>query len=105
MPRKERIEHQLSTEFTPLFLTVEDESSQHHVPKDAQTHYKITMASAQFVQVSRVNRHRLVNHLLKEEFNTGMHALSMHLYTPEEWETKSTTTPASPSCRDGYQNK
>ena len=105
MSRKERIERQLTIEFTPLFLNVEDESSNHHVPIDAQTHYKITMASAQFTQISRINRHRMVNNVLKEEFNSGMHALSMHLYSPEEWESQTSAAPPSPSCRDGYKNK
>jgi BolA protein len=105
MSRKERIEQQLSTKFAPLFLTVEDESGNHHVPENAQTHYKITMASPQFTHTTRINRHRLINDLLKNEFETGMHALSMYLYSPEEWETKNHSVPPSPSCLDGYKNK
>lgn len=105
MSRRERIEQQLITEFSPIYLSVEDESSNHHVPENAQTHFKIVMAAEQFASLSRINRHKLLNKLLKNEFDNGMHALSMHLYSPEEWQLQSTTILQSPSCRDGYKNK
>ncbi|RUR11140.1 BolA family transcriptional regulator [Legionella sp. km772] len=105
MSRKERIQEHLLNEFNPLFLLVEDESSNHHVPENAQTHYKIIMASPKFNELSRVHRHRLVNKLLQEEFDTGMHALSMHLFTPTEWESQDKSGFKSPPCRDGYKNK
>lgn len=103
MSRQERMQQQLIQEYAPVYLNVEDESYQHHVPDDAQTHYKITMVSAVFSSLSRINRHRLINSLLKEEFNQGLHALSMHLYTPEEWEQKGESVPQSPACVDGYK--
>lgn len=105
MSRKERIEQQLLSEFNPLFLLVEDESKNHHVPENAQTHFKIIMATPQFTDLSRIHRHRLINKLLKEELDTGMHALSMYLYSPTEWETQDKSHLNSPSCRDGYKNK
>lgn len=104
MSRKERIEKLFKTEFSPLFLTVEDESQNHHVPENAQTHFKIIAAAAQFEGLTRVQRHRLINTLLQNEFDTGMHALSMFLYSLEEWNAKK-TVPESPNCRDGYKNK
>lgn len=102
MTRKDRIDQQLTSELSPIFLSVEDESHNHHVPENAQTHFKIIMASTQFVGLTRVQRHRLINTLLKNEFDTGMHALSMFLYSPEEWEVKQ-SVPQSPNCRDGYK--
>ncbi|KTD57797.1 BolA family protein [Legionella shakespearei] len=104
MSRKERIEEQLSIHLSPVFLNVEDESGNHHVPEGAQTHFKVTAVSAQFKDLSRVARHRLVNDLLKAEFTTGLHALSMHLYTAEEWELKKDGVLKSPACKDGYKN-
>ena len=102
MSRKDRIEQQLISEFSPLSLIVEDESKNHHVPENAQTHFKIIMTAAQFSGITRVQRHRLINTLLKNEFDMGMHALSMFLYSPEEWEEKK-AVPQSPNCRDGYE--
>ncbi|KGP62738.1 regulator of murein genes BolA [Legionella norrlandica] len=105
MSRKQRIEEKLISELSPVFLTVEDESINHHVPKDAETHFRIIAVSKCFNDLTRVNRHKLVNRLMKEEFNLGLHALSMHLYTSEEWCTQQSSLLKSPVCRDGYKNK
>lgn len=104
MSRKIRIEEMLNQELSPVYLNVDDESSNHHVPQGAETHFKVTAASSKFIGLSRIARQRLVNHLLANEFDIGLHALSMHLYTPDEWE-KNQTVPKSPSCLDGYKNK
>lgn len=105
MSRKERIEQELSLELSPLYLSVEDESSNHHVPEGAQTHFKVIAVSAKFTNLNRVSRHRLVNQLLKQEFDSGLHALSLHLYTVEEWSNKNQSVLNSPSCKDGYKNR
>ncbi|MBL7479397.1 BolA family protein [Legionella bononiensis] len=105
MSRKLDIEHQLSGELSPIFLTVEDESKNHHVPEGAETHFKVTVVSSRFNELSRIARHRMVNNLLKAEFDKGLHALSMHLYTESEWNQKITPVLKSPSCKDGYKNR
>lgn len=105
MPRKDRIEKLLHREFSPLFLQVEDESKNHHVPQGAQTHFKIVMAAKTMTTLPRIDRHKLLNKLLKAEFDTGMHALSMHLYSPDEWLKYNQQVLSSPSCKDGYKNK
>lgn len=104
MSRKSAIEQQLTKELTPVFLNVENESGNHHVPEGSETHFKVTLVSSQFNDLTRVARHRIVNQLLKNEFNTGLHALSMHLYTLEEWAKKSDSVLKSPPCKDGYKN-
>ena len=104
MSRKERIEQKLK-ELSPSFLSVEDESRNHHVPEGAQTHFKVVAVSAQFRELNRVARHRLVNHLLSNEFELGLHALSLHLYTSEEWDSKNKSVLNSPACKDGYKNR
>lgn len=103
MSRKERIEQQLTSKLSPAYLSVEDESSNHHVPAGAQTHFKVIAVSAQFTGLNRVARHRLVNHLVAQEFELGLHALSLHLYTDEEWTNKNQSVLNSPSCKDGYK--
>ncbi len=104
MSRKERMAQLLNQELAPIYLNVEDESGNHHVPQGAETHFKITAVSSRFIDLTRIARHRLLNHFLSKEFELGLHALSMHLYTPDEWE-KNKTVLQSPSCRDGYKNK
>lgn len=102
--RKQTITHQLTDAFQPSFIQVEDESGNHHVPENAQTHFKVIVVSTAFDNLTRVARHKLVNNLLKEQFAQGMHALSMHLYTASEWALKNQTVMNSPNCKDGYKH-
>lgn len=104
MSRQARIIELLTQHFNPTYLMVEDESGNHHVPKGSESHFKITLASLEFTDKTQVARHRLVNALVKDEFNTGLHALSMHLYTPKEWDSKQHSVLESPKCRDGFGN-
>lgn len=102
MTRKLRIAELLKQKLSPTYLNVEDESHHHHVPENAQTHFKVTLVSSELMNTTRVARHRLVNQLLSEEFALGMHALSLHLYTPEEWSARGESVLKSPNCRDGF---
>ncbi len=105
MSRHTRIQELIHAKFFPTVLKIEDESKFHHVPQNMETHFKITIVSDDFSGLTRVARHRLINHLLQEELNTGLHALSLHLYTAEEWVKYEQTGLKSPPCQDGYKNK
>ncbi|MCW8407847.1 BolA family transcriptional regulator [Legionella sp. PATHC035] len=105
MSRKNRIEELVSQELAPIYLNVEDESANHHVPENAQTHFKVTVVSARFTDLSRIARHRLLNQLLKNEFDLGLHALSMHLFTPEEWDNRGKNVLNSPVCKGGFNKE
>lgn len=99
MSRQQRIQDILSQQLTPTTLTILDESHRHQVPVGAETHFKITAVSTCFDGLNRVARHRVVNTLLADEFSNGLHALSLHLYTPKEWIQQQSLVPASPACR------
>ncbi len=105
MSRTNRIEELVNQELSPVFLNVEDESANHHVPEGAQTHFKLTIVSSRFTDLSRIARHRLLNQLLSEEFELGLHALSMHLFTPDEWEARNNTVLQSPACKGGFKKE
>lgn len=105
MSRKVDIELKLTEHLLPVFLSVEDESQNHHIPEGAQTHFKVIAVSSQFKGQNLVARHKMLNQLLKKEFATGLHALSMHLYTEEEWQLRKDSVLQSPSCKDGYKNR
>lgn len=105
MSRKNRIEALIEQELIPVYLSVEDESANHHVPENAQTHFKVTVVSSQFTDLSRIARHRLLNQLLKNEFELGLHALSMHLFAPEEWENRGKSVLNSPACKGGFNKE
>ena len=101
MSRKQRIENQLTQDCSPSYLMVEDESKNHHVPQGAESHFKIIVVSSAVEGLTRIARHKKINQILNQEFEQGMHALSMHLYTAEEWAGKKDVAP-SPSCKDGF---
>lgn len=104
MSRQQRITDLLSQQLQPSFLDIINESNRHHVPAGSETHFKITATSSQFQGLSLLDRHRLINKLLADELNQGLHALSLHLYTKEEWDAKGFQAPQSPACRDGYRH-
>ena len=98
MSRQSRLEQTFTSHLMPTLLKIHDETHQHSVPLDSESHFKVVLVSTCFEQQSRVARHRLVQQLVAHEFITGLHALSLHLYTPEEWGKKNSTVPASPAC-------
>ncbi|VEG90692.1 BolA family protein [Legionella spiritensis] len=104
MTRKDRIETALLQQINPAVLTIHDESNRHHVPQGAETHFKIILVAEAFSGLKTVERHRMINHLLAREFQNGLHALSLHLHTPAEWQKKGGAIPESPPCRDGYHH-
>ena len=101
MNRKKSIEQKLREAFSPLQLEVLDESHMHSVPEGAQSHFKVTLVSERFQGEKPVVRQRAVNRLLAEEFATGLHALALHTWTPEEWFEKGGRAPDSPPCLGG----
>jgi BolA protein len=82
------MESALRAQFAPVAFELNDESARHAGHAGAQpggeTHYRLRMVSEAFAGLSRVARQRLVYHALGEEFDTGLHALSLDLKTPEE---------------------
>lgn len=80
MSRKERITKKLEENITIDFLNIIDESYLHAHHKEgggSETHFKIEIKSKDFAGNSRVQNHKIINNLLKEEFDSGLHALSI----------------------------
>lgn len=88
LSRAERIKLALTRQFAPAVLELEDESARHAGHAGArpggETHYRLRMVAQAFDGLSRVARQRLVYGALREEFDTGLHALSLDLKTPQE---------------------
>lgn len=74
----------------------------HNVPRGSETHFKVVVVSTEFVQKPLIQRHRLVNGLLKEELAGGVHALSIVAKTPDQWEGSVKKVEASPACMGGF---
>jgi len=101
MSRRERIHAKLEAALSPMHLEVIDESHMHNVPEGAESHFKAIVVSEHFAQHKLLGRHRMVNRELSGEFETGLHAIALHTWTPEEWFEKGGTAPASPPCLGG----
>ncbi len=72
----------LQSRFNPSQLEVIDESSQHAGHSGAteagmNSHFRVRIASSQFDQLSRVQRHRLVYDSLQDFLDQGLHALAI----------------------------
>ena len=92
----QEIERKLSEAFQPEFSEVINESNQHNVPPGSESHFKVTLVSDRWQGVRKVQRHQSVYAVLADELAGPVHALALHLFTPEEW--ASATVPASPEC-------
>ncbi|HSN98093.1 MAG TPA: BolA family protein [Candidatus Nanopelagicales bacterium] len=99
--RQESIRSRLSSALEPAHLDVENESRMHSVPPGSETHFKVLVVSGAFEGLTAVQRHRRVHELLRDEFASGLHALTLRLLTPAEWEKQSDVTFRSPPCLGG----
>lgn len=104
LTRHQKIEEILDKEFNPEFKEIINESKNHSVPRDSETHFKIIVVSDKFSGRTKIDIHREINSKLKDEFSSGLHALSIVTYTPEEWKKKP-KVPESEKCRGGSKHK
>ena len=98
---QDQVRTKLQERFSPTHLEVINESSQHHVPPGAESHFKVIVVSNDFQGLTLLKRHRLINDTLAEELANAIHALSIHTFTPEEWAGKGTANP-TPNCKGGF---
>lgn len=81
MNRTERIKSILTEALRPTFLEIKDDSGKHAGHSGAQpegeTHYSLIIESARFAGMGKVQCHQLVYSILKDEFQKGLHALSI----------------------------
>ena len=80
---EKNILHKLEKELNPTLIEIKYESHLHanHNPsaKEGGTHFKIKIVSKKFKGKSRIERHRMVNNILEDEFKKGLHALTLSL--------------------------
>jgi BolA protein len=91
----DRIKAKLRAAFAPGSIEVIDESHKHashahfmerpHAAASAGgTHFHVKVVSEAFKGKSLVERHRAINHLLRAEFDAGVHALAIEAKAPGE---------------------
>lgn len=88
MNRQERIRETLAQALQPSALSVVNESLKHkgHAGDDGtgETHFRVEAVSDRFTGLSRVECQRMVHNLLENEFESGLHALSLRLSAKTE---------------------
>ena len=89
MKRKLKIEKIISEIYEPYFYSVLDVSEQHrghqNFKENVESHFEIIVVSDRFIDVSRIDRHRMVNNSLKDEFLSDLHSAIIKTYTVEEY--------------------
>jgi BolA protein len=98
---QESIEHRLAEALSPAHLEVVNESHQHNVPPNSETHFKVVIVADAFESQRKVARHQAVYALLREQLAGPVHALALHTYTRPEWAERFGEAPLSPPCLGG----
>ncbi|WP_423066421.1 BolA family protein [Devosia sp. CN2-171] len=83
MSVRDQIAEKLSVKFTPSHLEVIDESEKHRghggYREGGETHFRVRIASPQFIGMPRVAQHRAVMETLDAELKGGVHALAIEV--------------------------
>lgn len=95
------LRERLEKTFEPEWLELENESHQHSVPANSETHFRLVMVSPRFVGKRAVARHQMVYGELSDLLAGPVHALAMHLFDADEWAQRGGATAASPACLGG----
>lgn len=102
---QQEIEQRLEHQFNPSHLEVANESHQHSVPPNSETHFRVVLVSPLFDGKRKVARHQLVYATLAEQLEGPVHALALHTYTPGEWQERQQEAPQSPECLGGSKSQ
>jgi BolA family transcriptional regulator, general stress-responsive regulator len=88
MSAEARIKEKLIVALRPTRLDVINESDMHaghrSSPGTGESHFRVLIVSEAFAGKSRVDRHRLVNEVLKGDVGGAIHALALSTYAPGE---------------------
>ncbi len=87
--RKLRIEKIILENYEPYFYSVLDISEQHrghqNFKENVESHFEIIIVSEKFKNIARIDRHRMVNRSLKEEFFSDLHSIIIKTFTIKEY--------------------
>lgn len=88
MSIEEEMRVKLMDGLSPVVLDIINESHLHHghagSPGTGHSHFRMKIISPEFEGKSRVERHRLVNEILREELSGAIHALALSTLAPDE---------------------
>ena len=83
MSISDEMREKLEAAFAPEILDIEDESERHRghagYQEGGESHWRISLKSAAFADISRIERHRAVHAALGPDIIGRIHALGLHL--------------------------
>ncbi len=84
----EKIFNERLQSLNPLVLEYEDDSFRHagHAGNSGGGHYKLLIVSDVFIDKSRITRQRLIQDLLKDLYDSKIHALNIRALTATEYQ-------------------
>jgi BolA family transcriptional regulator, general stress-responsive regulator len=97
---KDQIDATLKNHLPQEWLEVVNESSLHSFNPTGESHFKVVIVSSAFEGVLLLKRHRQVQELLAEVL-PQIRALSLHTFTPREWQERQGTPIPGSQCASG----
>ena len=83
MKRTKRIKNILENNFLDYVVNIIDNSYMHkghnNFNGDGETHILIELKKREKININRLEIHKKINSLLKNEFNTGLHSLQIKI--------------------------
>ena len=83
MNRMQRIKNLLKDNLKEFSIEIEDKSElhkgHHNFNGKGETHLKIILIKKNMIKINRIDLHRKINDLLKEEFDSGLHSLEIRI--------------------------
>jgi BolA protein len=89
MKRKSKIEKVIKDYFEPYYFSVLDVSEQHRghqsFREGIESHFEIVIVSKIFDNKNKIDRHRMVNEILKNEYSKDLHSVTIKALTLQEF--------------------
>ena len=83
MNRKQRILNLLTKNFNDFKVNVKDNSYLHsghsNFDGEGETHIQILLSSQNNKKLNRLQIHKKINNILKDEYSTGLHSLEIKI--------------------------
>ena len=89
MQRKLNIEKIIRDHTNPYFFSIKDVSEEHRghqsFKEGVESHFEIIIVAEKFYNKNKIERHRIVNTILKEEFLSGLHSITLKAFSIQEY--------------------
>ncbi len=84
MSMQQQIQEKISNAIACKHLNVINESHMHS--KGTDSHFKVIVVSEEFLGKRLLQRHRQINEILKEEFLSDLHSVTLKAFSIQEYD-------------------